>query len=73
MVLVPDFRAAETDIRVALLKDKCESARALGLARVSEEEIMVIYQGMHHASRKETGLTLSRRIWVLCYKARSSS
>ena len=45
MAVVPDFSAAAADPRVASLKEKCEDARALGIVRVNEDEIMVVYQG----------------------------
>ncbi|THH06430.1 hypothetical protein EW145_g4099 [Phellinidium pouzarii] len=44
MLVVPDFSDAPSDSRISALKSRCDDAKALGLARVSKDENMVVYE-----------------------------
>lgn len=44
LLVVPDFNAASQDSRIASLKSKCEDSKPIGLARVSPDENMVVYE-----------------------------
>ena len=49
ILVVPDLTAASSDSRVEYLKERCDNAKPLGLARVDRDENMVIYDGTKHS------------------------
>jgi hypothetical protein len=53
IVLVPDWTAGSRDSNLqarAMLKERCDASRPLGLARSGEDELMVIYEGQNQLS-----------------------
>ncbi|KAI5122312.1 hypothetical protein M0805_002388 [Coniferiporia weirii] len=44
VLVAPDFGAAPGDAKIMALKARCEDANALGIARVSKDENMVVYE-----------------------------
>jgi len=50
IILVPDWTAGSRDSNLqarAMLKERCDASRPLGLVRSGEDELMVIYEGQN--------------------------
>lgn len=49
--IIPKFGGADNNPPMYTLKTRCTSARPLGLVRCDNDEILVVYDGMHRFSR----------------------
>ena len=47
VLVVPDFSVTGANEKLEILKKKCEDTKPIGLARVSKDENLVVYEGKH--------------------------